>query len=312
MEYKNLGKSSLKVSELSLGTALTIGQEINDREVIKDILQTAFNNGINYIDLSSNYGNAESIFGSLLKNFDRENLVISSKCGWKLGDKIYDQGLSKKNIHQSLNRSLNNIKTDYLDVFYAHRYDPEVSFEEVAITFNNLISRGLIFHWGTSEWPVNILEKLYKYCLQNGLETPIVDQTIFNLAVNKSLHNGRIDLCKNYGIGYMGYSVLCQGLLTGKYHKSGFSQGRISKADKINYNKTIVFYEQNKNRIDLFINYAKINSIEPISLAMAYALNFSNSVLMGVSSKEQLLENINNYNLSKKILKNSINDLVNI
>ena len=189
MEYKNLGKSSLKVSELSLGTALTIGQEINDREVIKDILQTAFNNGINYIDLSSNYGNAESIFGSLLKNFDRENLVISSKCGWKLGDKIYDQGLSKKNIHQSLNRSLNNIKTDYLDVFYAHRYDPEVSFEEVAITFNNLISRGLIFHWGTSEWPVNILEKLYKYCLQNGLETPIVDQTIFNFAVNKSLHN---------------------------------------------------------------------------------------------------------------------------
>ena len=309
MEYRKLGNSGLHISEISLGTSLTFGQEISDKKIIYDIFKYAFDSGVNHVDLSSNYGDAESFFGSLIKNFDRNNIVLSSKCGWKIGDNFYDEGLSRKNIHQSLEKSLKNLNVNYIDIYYAHRYDLKCNLDEVCNTFNNLIRNGKILHWGTSEWPLEKLKYVYDYCEKNQLEKPIVDQTIFNYAVNKSISDGRLEFCKANNIGYLGYSVLCQGLLTGKYHKEGFNQGRIGKSKLIGYDKTILFYNQNKSRIDKYIKYCFSNKLDPVALSMAYSLKYCDAFLIGVSSIDQLKANIKSFKDSKKIIQKTLNEV---
>lgn len=301
MKYVRLGNSGLKVSQITLGTALTIGAELDYSNVL-DIVRGAIQGGINYIDVSSNYGNAEAYIGKALEELnERDNFIVATKCGWPLGLGVFDQGLSRKNIIQSVARSLKAMNLDYIDVLYAHRYDEEVSLEEVSSTFNLLIEKGIILYWGTSEWPLDKLKNLYDLCIKMDYHLPIVDQSIFNYAVNKNQFSGRLELNTRYGIGNMGYSVLCQGLLTGKYHNGDFSKGRISKSKQINYDKTLNFYKQNKERIDFFNDLCEIEGLDNVAMAMRYAFMFVDSVVMGVSSASQLSRNLVSYEKSSEL-----------
>ena len=140
MEYRRLGQHGLKVSELSLGAWVTFGGQVGE-DVSRECILAAYEAGVNYFDNADVYagGNAEIVMGNIIKDLKRTDLVISSKVFWPSGEGPNDRGLSRKHIMESLHTSLKRLGTDYVDLYFCHRYDPEVPVEEV-VRAANLVS----------------------------------------------------------------------------------------------------------------------------------------------------------------------------
>ena len=298
MNFVRLGNSGLKISEITFGAALTIGTENNDLNYAQTMIDAAWENGIRSFDLSNNYGygSAEYLVGKALKKYPRELFVISTKGSWPIGDSIYERGLSRKHILWAFENSLKRLDMDYVDIYYAHRYDPEVPMTEIVRTFNYLIQTGKIRYWATSEWPLGALKECVLVCDALKLERPITEQFIYSYAVTKSITNGVKDYCDSIGIGTMGFSPLCQGFLTGKYKNGIPDNSRIAKSSKINYDKTINFYKQNKKRIDHYIRIIDKYNISGAGLALTWCLNKKIYPVVGASTPEQLKKNLNDLN----------------
>lgn len=309
MEYVRLGNSGLVITEVTYGSALTIGTENNDQAYADAMIDEAWNLGIRSFDTSNNYGmgEAERLVGKSLKRYPREEYVVSTKGSWPIGESPYHRGLSRKHILWAIDESLKRMELDYVDLYYAHRYDPNVPMTEIVRTFNSLIDSGKIRYWATSEWPAEALEECHKVCEKLNLEAPIVEQSIYSFAVRKAEFNGVKDFCDNHGVGMMGFSPLCQGLLTGKY-KNGIPAGsRIDKKGKINYDKTSAFYEQNKERIDRFLEVCEKNGIRPTDAAIQWGIRKGIYPVLGASKPEQLRDTLQN--LDKQIADNVWDEL---
>ncbi|MBQ6774574.1 MAG: aldo/keto reductase [Synergistaceae bacterium] len=294
MQYIRLGSSGLKITQLTLGTALTIGTEIINVSSAGKIINTAWEMGIRSFDTSNNYGmgGAEKMLGRIMKQFNRQEFVLSTKGSWPVGDSPYERGLSRKHIVRAVDDSLKRLDTDYIDLYYAHRYDSETSIEEICRTFNMLIQSGKILYWATSEWPAEALSQCHDICSKLLLEKPIAEQFIYSYAVIKAERNGVIDFCRSHDVGTLGFSPLCQGFLTGKY-KSGIPEGsRISKSRAINYDKTANFYAQNKSRIDYFIDTCDKYNADYTAAALQYCINKNIYPVFGASSPEQVIMNV--------------------
>ena len=167
MNYTRMGNSGLKITELTFGTALTIGTESKECIYAEELVDTAWTLGIRSFDTSNNYGMgaAENLLGKALRKYPRHEYVLSTKGSWPMGDTPYDKGLSRKHILWSIGESLRRLGVEFVDVYYAHRYDPEVPMEEIVRTFNYLIQSGRIRYWATSEWPAMV----WKNRLRNSL-----------------------------------------------------------------------------------------------------------------------------------------------
>ncbi|KXN72670.1 putative aldo-keto oxidoreductase, partial [Conidiobolus coronatus NRRL 28638] len=173
LTYRRLGKSGLKVSNLSLGTG-TFHSKL-DQSVAEELIRVAFEAGINFFDNSEDYGfgEAEVAFGNAIKNLNlkREDLVISTKVSWRSkGWGPNANGLSKKHIIECVNSSLKRLQLDYVDLVFAHRPDPEIPIEETVRAFNQLINEGRVFYWGTSEWSAQQLTEAHLVAQRLGLE----------------------------------------------------------------------------------------------------------------------------------------------
>src|SRR5690606_26801145 len=156
MEYKNLGKSGLKVSRLSLGSWLTFGKQI-ENNIAEELMDLAYDNGVNFFDNAEIYaqGESERVMGKILKNraWRRDSYILSSKAFFGDGGKLPTQrGLSRKHLVEACEAALNRLQVDYLDLFYCHRPDKETPIEETVWAMHNLIQQGKILYWGTSEW----------------------------------------------------------------------------------------------------------------------------------------------------------------
>ena len=153
MEYRRLGHHGLKVSELSLGAWITFGGQVG-QDVARECIMTAYDAGVNFFDNADIYanGNAEIVMGKVIKDLKRTDLVISSKVFWPTGEGPNDRGLSRKHIMESVHASLKRLGTDYVDLYFCHRYDPEVPVEEVVRAMDDLVHQGKVLYWGTSEW----------------------------------------------------------------------------------------------------------------------------------------------------------------
>lgn len=294
MNYVRMGKSGLKLTEISFGSALTIGTENNDEEYAKQLISKAWELGIRSFDVSNNYGNgrAEVLVGKALSSYPREEYVISTKGSWPIGETPYHRGLSRKHILWAFENSLKNLNLEYVDLYYAHRYDPETPMEEIVRTFNYLINTGKIRYWATSEWPLSALEECHTVCDRLGLEKPVIEQCIYSYAVTKVQHNGVQEFCKSHGVGMLGFSPICQGLLTGKYKAGIPDNSRIAKSKQISYDKTINFYEQNKMRIDGFINICEKYGVKGSHIAILWCIRNNIFPIIGASSPWQLEENV--------------------
>lgn len=298
MNYVRMGNSGLKITEITFGSALTIGTECMDISFAKNLIQTAWDLGIRSFDVSNNYGmgNAERIVGKVLKDYPREEYVVSTKGSWPIGDTPYHRGLSRKHILWAFDESMKKMELDYVDIYYAHRYDPETPMEEIVRTFNYLINSGRVRYWATSEWPREALEECHAVCERLGLEKPVLEQCIYSFAVRKTETNGVKEFCNDNKIGMLGFSPLCQGLLTGKY-RNGIPEGsRVAKSKELNYDKTMNFYHQNKERIDGYLKLCDEYNMCPTDVAIQWEIRKEIYPVLGASKPEQLIQTVNGLN----------------
>ncbi|WP_430391379.1 aldo/keto reductase [Dyella sp. 20L07] len=292
--FFRVGKSGLKLSSITFGSALTIGTEKTDVKFAQDMVGAAWNLGIRSFDTSNNYGmgNAESLLGQVLANYPREEFVLATKGSWPLGEHPYSKGLSRKHIYWAFEQSMARLGMAYVDIYYAHRYDPEVPMEEVVRTYNHLINSGRILYWATSEWPLEALIECHDVCDRLGMEKPILDQFIYSYAINRADTNGVRDFCEAKGVGMLGFSPLAQGLLTGKYREGVPAGSRISKSDELGYDKTEKIYQQNKARIDLFVEACAAFGVKGSHAALQWVRRRGVLPVLGASSPAQLEENV--------------------
>jgi len=139
----------MKVSAVSLGAWLTFGGSVEDKTA-QDCIRTAIEHGVNFIDVADAYakGKAERVVGQVIKDFKRSDLVISSKLFWPMSDNVNDRGLSRKHIMESVEGSLRRLDTDYLDIYFCHRFDPETPLEETVRAMDDLVHQGKVLYWG--------------------------------------------------------------------------------------------------------------------------------------------------------------------
>ncbi|MFC1960032.1 aldo/keto reductase, partial [Chloroflexota bacterium] len=215
MEYRRLGTSGLQVSKLSLGGWTTFGELVKDQQIARDIIVQAYDAGVNFFDIADAYagGEAERQMGQILKQFPRHTLVISSKAYWPQSDDINDRGLSRKHLVESVEKSLGRIGTDYLDMFFCHRYDEETSLEETVRALNDLIVQGKILYWGTSEWTGAQIQAAVDLCEKYSLHKPIVEQPQYNLLVRDKVENDVVPVAEANGMGLVVFSPLASGIL---------------------------------------------------------------------------------------------------
>lgn len=224
MKYRRLGNAGTKVSEISLGGWLTFGGTVDDRTTEK-IVDSAVDHGVNFIDLADIYarGEAERACGQALKKHKRTDLVISSKLFWPMTENVNDRGLSRKHIFESIDKTLARLGTDYLDIYFCHRFDPDTEIEEVVRAMDDLIRQGKILYWGTSVWEAGQIATTAAIADKYLCYRPQVEQPRYNM-VDRHIEAEIMPTCARHGIGLVVWSPLAMGLLTGKYN-DGIPEG---------------------------------------------------------------------------------------
>ena len=221
MNYRNIGKSGLKVSEIALGSWMTDLTGSTQEDVASETVKLAYEKGVNFFDCADAYsgGAAERFFGKVLKDYPRNELVISSKVYFPTGAGVNDRGLSRKHIMENCERSLKNMNLDYLDLYYCHRYDEGTDLEETLRAMSDLVAQGKVLYYGVSEeWGSARIEEAQKIIDKLGLYPISVIQPQYNM-VDRYIEHEIMGTCRKYGIGITSFSPLSQGLLTGKYKK---------------------------------------------------------------------------------------------
>jgi len=294
MPYRSLGNCGTKVSAFSLGGWTTFGGSVKDSQSISEIIHFAFDQGINFYDIADIYakGQSEIEMGKVLKNFPRNELVISSKVYFPISDDINDRGLSRKHIAESINRSLKNIGTDYLDLYFCHRFDPETPLIETIRSMNDLIHQGKIHYWGTSQWSVENLQEAHSICEKFQLIPPQVEQPEYNLINRHHIDEKLRPFVQKSGMGVVTWSPLASGVLSGKY--SGKNIPQDSRLANIDWLRERLLQDNVLVKADQLVELATKYKVKASQLALAWTVAQKNisSVILGVSRKEQLQENL--------------------
>jgi len=217
MNYRNLGSSGLKVSEISLGSWISFSDMSNKASAF-EIIDKAYDLGINFFDTSNAYhdGIAESILGEALSKYDRDSYVIATKVYWPVGDGPNERGLSRKHIISQAEKSLKRLKVDYIDLYYCHWFDSGVPLDETLRAMDDLVSKGLVLYVGVSNWTAAQIAYGLRVVDHFNLHKIVANQPSYSM-LDRYIENETIPLSILEGIGQVVYSPLAQGALTGKY-----------------------------------------------------------------------------------------------
>ena len=295
MEYRNLGKSGLKVSVLSFGSWVTFVNQLTEKTALS-CMSMAYEQGVNFFDNAEAYagGKSEILMGRILKKlkWTRDSYIISSKVFWG-GELPTQRGLSKKHIHDACNSALKRLQLDYLDLFFCHRPDPETPIEESVYAMNDLIKQGKILYWGTSEWSAKEIDYAFHVSDKYNLRPPVMEQPQYNLLYRDRFEKEYAPIFKKYGIGSTIWSPLASGLLSGKYMKRMPVKHRF-KIKGYEWLKEELFKEEFFVKLELIKKIANELKITMAQLSIAWCLKNSNvsSVILGASKKSQLKENL--------------------
>jgi len=300
MEYRRLGQYGLKVSEFSLGAWLTFGDQI-DEDTARECMLAAYEAGVNFFDNADVYANgrAEVVMGKVIKELKRSDLVISSKVFWPTGPGPNDRGLSRKHIMESVHNSLRRLGTDYLDLYFCHRYDPEVPVEEVVRAMDDLVHQGKILYWGTSEWRGGQIAQAVGVARQWGLYPPAVEQPQYNMFTRDVVETELVEAVHQHGIGLVTWSPLASGILTGKYN-DGIPAG--SRLDRHTWLRQYLTPERIE-AVRQLTEVARELGATTAQLALAWLLRLPevSSVITGASRVEQVRENLKALDLKPKL-----------
>jgi voltage-dependent potassium channel beta subunit len=291
MNYRKLGGTGLKVSEISLGSWLTYGGYV-ERENAVNAIRTAYDLGINFFDTANVYerGGAEVLVGEALKAYPRESYVLATKVFWPMGEGPNDRGLSRKHVIEQANASLKRLGHDYIDIFYCHRHDPETPLHETLRAMDDLVRSGKVLYVGVSEWQASQIAEALGVADRYLLDRIVVNQPIYNM-FERYIEKEIIPLSERSGIGQVVFSPLAQGLLTGKYTSTTEfpADSRASKIDWMGKGIT----EEKINKVRQLEAIAAELEISVGNLALAWILRQPNvaSALVGASRPEQVTEN---------------------
>ena len=293
MPYRRLGSAGVKVSGLSMGGWTTFGSSIADASTTEAILRRAFDAGVNFFDIADVYakGEAERQMGAVLRHLPRRDLVISSKVYWPMSDGVNDRGLSRKHIMESVEDSLRRIGTDYLDLYFCHRFDVDVPLEETARAMDDLIRQGKVLYWGTSEWSGAQLREAHAIADRRNLSGPVVEQPQYSLLARERVELDVEPQARSLGMGLVVWSPLASGVLTGKYD-DGIPTG--SRLDRIAWLRDGFLTPDKLDRVRRFGALASELGVSRTRLALAWALQQPgvSSVILGATSVAQLEENL--------------------
>ena len=310
MHYRRLGRTGLKVSEISLGAWVTFGNQIDEQTAI-DLIHAAYEQGINFFDNADMYasGRAETVMCQAIQGLPREALVLSSKVFWPTMPGPNGRGLSRKHIFESVHASLRRLGTDYLDLYFCHRYDPDTPLEEVVRAMDDLIHQGKILYWGTSEWEASQVAQAWGVARQFGLTPQAVEQPQYNLFRRQRVEMELAPLCREFGIGLTTWSPLFYGILSGKYN-SGIPEGSRAARQEMGW----VRDEITPDRISTVRRLSELAQeldLTPAQLAIAWVLRRKevSSVITGATRLEQLDENLETVE-AEKLLTEDILDTI--
>ena len=297
MKYRRLGRSGLKVSELSFGSWVTYGNQLGD-DLARECMAAAHDAGVNFFDNAEVYarGQSETIMGSALKKLGwrRSSYIVSTKFYWGLNDSPNEKNtLNRKYLLQAMDASLARLGLEYVDLVFCHRADPDTPIEETVHAMHDMIVAGKAMYWGTSEWNAAEIMAAWQIADRHHLHKPVMEQPQYNL-----LHRDRVEkeyarLYDDIGLGTTIWSPLASGLLTGKYN-DGIPPGSRG---------TVKGYEWLAERLSDRAQIAVVKRLAPIaadlgctlaqmSLAWCLANPRVSTVITGASRSAQVVENM--------------------
>ena len=295
MNYRRLGRAGMKVSTVSLGAWTTYGGSVQDKKLITDIVAKAFEKGVNFFDNADAYarGAGETFMGEVFADLEipRHQLVLSTKVFWPMSDGVNDRGLSRKHVLESIDLSLERLQTDYVDVYFAHRYDPETPMDEIVEVFSDVVRSGRAHYWGTSEWSAAQIAEAHTLATANGLVAPVTEQPQYSLLYRERVEDEILPVTEPKGMGLVVWSPLAMGMLTGKYDDGVPEGSRFAANDGF------------RERFFTDANVARVKALEPIAhdlgitraqLALAWVLRQSgvSSVITGTTKVAQIEETV--------------------
>jgi len=294
IEYRKLGTAGAKVSAISLGAWLTYGSDRVAEEQSIACIRAAIESGINFIDVADiySYGRAEQVVGRVIKDYKRSDLVISTKAYWQMSENVNDRGLSRKHIFESVHQSLKRFDTDYLDIFFCHRFDDETPVEESVMAIDDLIKQGKILYWGTSMWTASNIASAYNVVGNHHLNRPVTEQPLYNMLDRETVEGALEAEVAKRGMGLVVWSPLAQGALTGKYN-DGIPEGSRAKSVDLEWFKEQIT-EERIGKVRQLTVLANEMGTTMAALALAWVLKnpVVSSAIIGASRPDQIADNL--------------------
>lgn len=296
MQYRSLGHSGLRLSTVGLGSYLTIGMYVED-DVAAQCLKLGFDAGMNFIDTANAYnrGQAEEALGRLLTDYPRESYVLATKVWAPMGDGPNDRGLGRKHVIEQCHASLKRLRTDYVDLYQCHRFDPETPLAETLRTLDDLCRQGKVLFWGVSEWTAAQIAEAQGLCRQNGWQPMTSNQPRYSL-MYRYPERQVFPLCRKEGIGQVNFSSLAHGVLTGKY-KPGAPVPEGTRAADASQNAIMMrlyWGDENLTKVQELASLAGDLGCTPSQLAIAWCLRQEvlTSVISAATRVEQMEDNL--------------------
>ncbi len=296
MEFRHLGRSGLKISSITYGNWLTHGSQV-ENDVATQCVRAALDSGITSFDTADVYANgaAETVLGEALKGERRESLEIFTKVYWPTGPKGHnDVGLSRKHIAESINLSLTRLQTDYVDLYQAHRFDPQTPLEETMQAFAQVVRQGKALYIGVSEWTAEQIRAGHALAVELGIQL-ISSQPQYSM-LWRVIEQEVVPTSRELGVSQIVWSPVAQGVLSGKYQPGAAPPAGSRATDE----------KGGANMIKRFMNddvLTRVQALRPIAeeldltmaqLAVAWVLSNDNvaAALVGASRPEQVRENV--------------------
>jgi voltage-dependent potassium channel beta subunit len=295
MEYRHLGRSGLKVSEIAYGNWITHGSQVEQDAAIACV-RAALDEGITTFDTADVYAatKAESVLGTALQGVRRESLEICTKVFWPTGKGANDRGLSRKHLMESAHASLRRLNTDYLDLYQAHRFDHETPLEETMRAFDDLVRQGKVLYIGVSEWRAEEIAAALQIAGQLGLDRIVSNQPQYNM-IWRVIESEVVPLSEREGIGQIVWSPIAQGVLTGKYLPGSAPPAGSRATDERGSGFISGFLEDDLlSRVQQLKPIADQAGLTLAQLAVAWVLQNPNvsAAIVGATRPEQVHENV--------------------
>ena len=294
MEYRHLGRSGLKISEIAYGNWITHGSQVAE-DAAKACVAAALDEGITTFDTADVYAGtkAEEVLGRALRGVRRGSVEIFTKVYWPTGSGPNDRGLSRKHIVESANASLKRLQTDYVDMYQAHRYDHETPLTETMRAFDDLVRQGKALYIGVSEWRAEEIAAALRIADEMGLDRIVSNQPQYNM-IWRVIESEVVPLCEKEGIGQIVWSPIAQGALTGKYLPGGaLPAGSRATDSRGSFFITEYMTDDILRRVQNLRPVADEAGLTLSQLAVAWTLQNHDvaAAIVGASRPEQIREN---------------------